>query len=270
MKKTVAIVTFLALLIAGGTAFHASGASKKRSSQTIPNGIYYIYPKPSTLFRLDNDGGRGVNGNNVHLWESNGKNNQKWKVENVRGGIIIRSMNNQNYVIDNSGNKTVSRNNIQIWEYNGTNAQLWIPKKVGKDLYVLRNAQNPHYVIDWGGELRNFGVVHLFEFYPNFDNQILRFVRVKDSGGGGQTSNAATVKYNINSNGSMKIENNCPYRVNVNFSVYGHYIDTFFGKTNIRSGHVALNAYQSTTIYFNPNSSKYSHYTGQVSFQRIY
>lgn len=138
----------------------------------IRDGVYYFYPKPSRNFRLDNDDNRGVNGNNIQLWQPYDNNAQKWRVENRRGGIVIHSMNNERLVVDHEDFSTYNANNVSIFQDNGTSNQLWIPEKVGENMYVLRSSQNPNYVLDWGGALRNGGNVHLWEYLPGLNNQI--------------------------------------------------------------------------------------------------
>ena len=167
MKKTTFLILSLFLCF-----------SLKMSAQ-ISDGIYYIYPEKSNNHRLDNIDNRALNGNGVHLWESNNTNAQKWKVRNTNRGIQIISMNNENMVLDNSDGRCVDRNRIQIWDNFQNKNQFWVPEKVGTNLFVLHCYRNQHYVLDWGGELKNGGVVHLFQYYPGLTNQIWRFVRIR-------------------------------------------------------------------------------------------
>lgn len=154
---------------------------KRRANYIIPDGVYRICASDNNRYCLDNYNLQYVNGNDIILWESNQGNNQKWKVQNVNGGIVIRSMGNENMVIDNYNNQTCNRNNIQLWEYNGTAAQLWLPEQVaGKNnVYVLRNSRDSRYCIDipWG-ELKNGNSIILHE-YKGGGNQQLYFQRIK-------------------------------------------------------------------------------------------
>ena len=148
----------------------------------IPDGIYQIYPNPNSnsKFRLDNNDNRGVNGNNVHIWESYDNNAQKWRVENRNGGIVLHSMNNQSKVLDHEDFSTFNGNNVSIYEDNNTSNQLWIPQKVNDNVYVLRSSQNPNFVLDWGGGvLQNGCNVQLREFVPSLNNQQWFFERVR-------------------------------------------------------------------------------------------
>ena len=148
----------------------------------IPDGIYQIYPDPihNDYFRLDNDDNRGVNGNNVHIWESFDNNAQKWRLENRNGGIVLHSMNNQSKVLDHEDFTTSNGTNVSIYEDNNTSNQLWIPEKVGDDIYILRSSQNPNFVLDWGGgELKNGSNVQLREYVPALNLQQWYFERIR-------------------------------------------------------------------------------------------
>ena len=148
----------------------------------IPDGIYQIYPDTggNDMFRLDNSGNNGIDGNNVHIWENFDNGAQKWRVENRNGGIVLHSMNNQRKVLDHEDFSTYNGNNVSIYEDNNTSNQLWFPEKVEDDTYVLRSSQNPFFVLDWGGgDLQNGSNVQLWEYIPGLDFQHWRFERIQ-------------------------------------------------------------------------------------------
>lgn len=148
------------------------------SAQLIPNGIYYIFPKGTEAFRIDNAANQGNDGNNIQIWENNDTPAQQWKVENAKNGtIVIHCMNNESKVIDNEGFNPRNDNNISIYQDNRTPNQLWIPEKAGS-CFVLRTSQNPKYVLSRGEEpVHNGQNIRLYE-YMNTDGQKWNFVPV--------------------------------------------------------------------------------------------
>lgn len=138
-------------------------------AQMIPDGTYYIFTEVKAgdgkMHAIDNSSSNVENGNNIHIWEKNGTNAQKWRVENKNGGIILHSGNNDNFVLDNNGSQCVNGNNIHLWEKNGTNAQLWYPEKADNGVYILRSAINRNYVIDLSGSgTANGNNIHLYQY----------------------------------------------------------------------------------------------------------
>ena len=141
----------------------------------ISNGVYHIYPKSSNNWSLDNDDNRAAPGNNIQLWEAIDNNAQKWYVENRKNGVVIHSMNDNQFVVDHEDFSTYDFNNVSIYFDKGTSNQLWIPERVGNGTYVLRSSQNPNFVLDWGGDLVNGQNVYLREYSPGTQSQMWVF-----------------------------------------------------------------------------------------------
>lgn len=175
MKKIILSMTLLSL-----------GASIA-SAQIIPDGVYNIFPKGTSAFRIDNAANRGEDGNNIQIWENNDFDAQKWRVENRGDGVIvIHSMSNEIKVIDNEGFNPRNDNNISVYQDNNTPNQLWVTEKTPDGYIVLRTSQDPRFVLSRGQEpVHNGQNIMLFE-YNGSDWQKWNFTPVTIGSGDSQ------------------------------------------------------------------------------------
>lgn len=118
------------------------------NAQVIPEGTYCIKYAQNPSFCMDlSENGRITNGQNILLWQYWAGNGQKWIVTHERGGIVIRSYNNQSYVVDLQNGKAVNDCNIQLYQYNSSASQRWYPEYVNGH-YILHNAVNQNICLD--------------------------------------------------------------------------------------------------------------------------
>ena len=93
------------------------------------------------------------NGNNIHLWDFTGGDNQLWKIErNSDGSFTIRSRKNTDFVLDVNGGTMAQGTNLQLYESNNSDAQKWLLEPVNK-VETRRNVADYYferYLIDKG------------------------------------------------------------------------------------------------------------------------
>lgn len=160
----------------------------------LEDGVYEIQSAINRNYVIDNNGSNLSNGNNVHLWERNGTDAQKWRLVNYKDGTVtLRTMcgyeNNTFldllvgtytiYMLDLNGSNIYNGNNIHLWEGNGTNAQRWILTRNSNGSYTIRSSINRNYVIDDNGSIiSNGNNIHLWEANGTAAQQWY-FVKVK-------------------------------------------------------------------------------------------
>lgn len=106
---------------------------------TIASGTYTFTSGVKNGMVMDVDGARSDNGTNIHLWESTGGGNQKFKVVSLGSGWykIICAANGK--AVDVSGGSSQNGTNVQLFEDNGTAAQQWKFYSAGNGYYYIRN-----------------------------------------------------------------------------------------------------------------------------------
>lgn len=145
----------------------------------LEDGVYEIQSAINRNYVIDNNGSNLSNGNNVHLWERNGTDAQRWYLCNQKDGTVsLMSMCDDSdtpfldfllgimtaYFIDLSGSNIYNGNNIQLWVGNATNAQRWILTPNSNGSYTIRSSINRNYVIDDNGSIISDGNnIHLWE-----------------------------------------------------------------------------------------------------------
>ena len=118
------------------------------SAQIIPEGTYCIKYAHNPNFCMDlSENGKIANGQNILLWTYWGGNGQKWIVTHEKGGIVIRSYVNRNYVVDLLNGSAKDDNNIHLHQYNGSSSQIWYPEYV-EGYYTIHNGVNQNFCID--------------------------------------------------------------------------------------------------------------------------
>lgn len=118
-------------------------------------------------FRLDISSGIDANGQNVHIWKSNGTNAQKFRIKKLTNGnfVIQTKISNGTKVIDISGGNTNSRTNILQWSSNNTNAQQWnIYRVKGTDKLIIKQASGYCVMDTCGASMKNGSNIWLW-FY---------------------------------------------------------------------------------------------------------
>ena len=118
-------------------------------------------------FRLDISSGIDTNGQNVHIWKSNGTNAQKFRIKKLTNGnfVIQTKISNGTKVIDISGGNTNSRTNILQWSSNNTNAQQWnIYRVKGTDKLIFKQASGYCVMDTCGASMKNGSNIWLW-FY---------------------------------------------------------------------------------------------------------
>lgn len=94
-------------------------------SAPIKDGIYEIAPAVDERKRLDIAGGSRNNGANLHIWQKNSGDNQKFKVKRDKRGFYTLTCLASEKNIDVAGGGTKVGTNVQQYEPNGSCAQKW-------------------------------------------------------------------------------------------------------------------------------------------------
>ena len=134
------------------------------------NNNYYIR-SVSGNYNIDVSGGSKRLGANIQLWETNGTEAQKWRLEKIDenpqvledGTYMIKANNNTNNVIDVSGGNPKKSANVQVYRNNFTWAQLW-NIKYDNGYYTISTYLNDNRVLDIsGGSFKNASNVQLYD-----------------------------------------------------------------------------------------------------------
>ena len=89
--------------------------------EDLLGGWYEIESALGTFVDLDNSGSDW--GTNIHMWERNGQNNQKFKFTESGDGYLITTMYGLAFDVENGSMENFA--NVRQWENNGSNAQKW-------------------------------------------------------------------------------------------------------------------------------------------------
>lgn len=114
--------------------------SSKWKIQRIGNSEWYYIIDVNSGKSLDNEAGRGANGNMISLWPEQGV-CQRWRFWQVRNGVyVIQAYTNNQFVLDVAGADTRANTIVQLWPYNASPAQQWRLTKTQQS--VTRPATN--------------------------------------------------------------------------------------------------------------------------------
>lgn len=114
--------------------------SSKWKIQRIGNSEWYYIIDVNSGKSLDNEAGRGANGNMISLWPEQGV-CQRWRFWQVRNGVyVIQAYTNDQFVLDVAGADTRANTIVQLWPYNASPAQQWRLTKTQQS--VTRPATN--------------------------------------------------------------------------------------------------------------------------------
>ena len=136
-------------LIVNNNIYYWNGKTFVNGNQRIiADGCYIIRSAHDKNCVVDLDRGLARNGNNILCWTQDNQKKQLWWVENIKGGIVIKSAVNRSFSLDVTDRVANNGINIQLWEYvpNAPN-QVWIPEKT-EDGIVLHSQADYTQVID--------------------------------------------------------------------------------------------------------------------------
>ena len=156
MKKNTIIIFFIILFFNTQNIYAAS---------TIKNGTYIIESAISANKVIDLSRGNTTSGTNIQLYQKNGGNNQKWKIEYIESddSYSISSSIDTTKVFDIFGGHYQNFTNIQLYNSNNRPNQRWHIKHIGNGYFnIVLNNQN--FCIDVnGGKSTNGTNIQLYK-----------------------------------------------------------------------------------------------------------
>ena len=167
-------------------------------AQIIPEGTYCIKYAYNQNFCMDlSENGKIANGQNILLWTYWGGNGQKWIVTHEKGGIVIRSYVNRNYVVDLLNGSAKDDNNIHLHQYNGSSSQIWYPEYV-EGYYTIHNGVNQNFCIDlYCGNAADGTNIQIYSdnraYYPDKRAWPQRWIFQRIDGGGTNTGSGTVI-----------------------------------------------------------------------------
>lgn len=117
------------------------------NAKTLEDGVYIISSALDNNKNLDVSEAKTNNGTNIQIYENNGNNAQKWKIQHVGNNYyVIKSMLNNNKCLDVKSGTYKNNNNIQLYDCNNSNAQKFYLKYVENGYFSIVAANNKFYV----------------------------------------------------------------------------------------------------------------------------
>ncbi len=223
----------------------------------LEDGIYTISSSIDTDYSLDISGAKVYGGNNILLYNTHGRDNQKWRITKKDNYYIISSYLNNNYVIDlpagivkNSAKMTIYNNN------NGKN-QRWIIKNTDSDNYSICSYINEKYCLDIQGGKIAGGVNTILFQYHGGSNQKFKLIKEND-GEKSVEDGIYTISPSVNSNlnidlpSSLTTNNTSINLFNVNNGEnqkwnIKYLNDGYYKITSLLNDSKAINVYNSST-----------------------
>lgn len=152
--------------------FGSTQVSVDGQAITIPDGVYTIQSKVGNAGKvLDADNAGKTNGTNIHIWSSNGNNNQKWQFTRTSSGYYnIINVNSGTY-LDLNGAVAENGRNISLWSKSGSCAQEWRIIQTPDGYVTFESACMAGMVIDVAGNKSNNGANVGLWMAHNADNQ---------------------------------------------------------------------------------------------------
>ena len=135
---------------ASGDDLHQSAKGAKKNAELVAGlmklgdtemdtSAYYTFKNTNSGLVMDIDGGKIESGTNIQQWESNGQNNQKWKLTPFANGTTyyyIRSAANENYVLKAMTGD--AGGNIELVPYSGNDSMMLFKfTKLGDGSYYI-------------------------------------------------------------------------------------------------------------------------------------
>nr|BAD35166.1 Cry protein [Bacillus thuringiensis] len=141
----------------------------------VPEGIYQIVTALNNSSVVDMDPGTWGTRHNVHLWQNNNTNNQKWRFvyNSSQGAYQIRNLADENLVLTREGA------NVKVVSYQNNNtAQYWIIEDAGNEYVYLKSKADPSRVLDvTGSSTQNGTNIQVWSNYGTL-NQKFKLVKL--------------------------------------------------------------------------------------------
>src|SRR5216683_5718764 len=183
LKFTMVLITIIGSV--GGLGTLAAGSALAATQPTALPGLHLVpvhsaTPSAVTYFQIENgvnhhfcldaniNGGIG-NGDNVQIWQCNGRSNQQW-------GWVGHQLVNQanfNFCLDANINGGIGNgDNVQIWQCNRRSNQPWFSVPDVSSQVELSNGAGPSFVLDArvNGGIKSGDNVQIWQF-NNQNNQ---------------------------------------------------------------------------------------------------
>ena len=117
------------------------------NAKTLEDGVYIISSALDNNKNLDVSEAKTNNGTNIQIYENNGNNAQKWKIQHVGNNYyVIKSMLNNNKCLDVKNGTYKNNSNIQLYDCNNSNAQKFYLKYIGNGYFSIIATNNKFYV----------------------------------------------------------------------------------------------------------------------------
>ena len=181
--------------------------SKTKPQKTLDDGIYTISSKLDPNKCLDIAGGSQNDKANLQLWQRNGTNAQKFKVQyNSDGYYTIKSMCSGKFIDVSASSR---QNGTNIWQYsgNGTDAQKWFIIPDGEGYYCLVSRCNNLCMDVCGAKAINGTNIHCWDMHGG-DNQRFKFEKCEDKPMSNKPSEVKKEAAKPRSNKPVKIKKN--------------------------------------------------------------
>lgn len=141
----------------------------------IKTNVPYIVMAKHSGKVLDVDNGLLTGGANVHQWESNGENWQKWTLSMDSNGYYIVSNLNSNMSLDVDAGSILDGANVQQWENNGLNPQKWSIVNTQRGYFSFFARHSGKCLDVDAGKVENGANVQQWE-YNGLDPQLWRII----------------------------------------------------------------------------------------------
>ena len=153
-KKVIKIVLIIILFIIG---FNVKAEEKI-------SGTFNIISKLDNNKVVDLYSGIIQNCNNIHLYQSNGTNAQKWKItKNSDGYYTISLASNPDYVLDISGAIFSNLSNVQLYRRNNTIAQKWSIEKDNDGFFIIHSYYKDYVLDVYGASISNGTNIQIYK-----------------------------------------------------------------------------------------------------------
>ena len=135
--KNILLVATLFIVFTFGLQFFNVAFVNAAENRPIEDGVYVIKSALNKKYVLDIEGAKKTKGSNLELWENNGGDNQKFKVQYLGSGCYSISPKHCGKTLDVKGNSKKAGTNVQQWSKLNQNNQKWIIKSAGDGYYKI-------------------------------------------------------------------------------------------------------------------------------------
>lgn len=138
-------------------------ANSETIATPLEAGIYTIQSSVAGTYVLDVAGGSMKNSGNVHIYNSNKTDAQRWRISYDTDGYYSISSVKSGLMLDLSGGYTRNTQNVWQYESNNTPAQKWIIAKDGNG-FTITAAKDRRFALDVAGaQSKNGANVWLYQ-----------------------------------------------------------------------------------------------------------